>query len=59
MQSLIGTCRQFIENFAIFVSIWYELLEVNFYEVSRKTDDVTVDEKPIDLPDEDAKWTRA
>ncbi|POM71785.1 Reverse transcriptase [Phytophthora palmivora] len=60
MQSFIGSLNyysRFIEYFAIYASVLYELREADFYEITRRTkstgDDVDV------MTEENGRWTEA
>ncbi|POM77313.1 Reverse transcriptase [Phytophthora palmivora] len=60
MQSFLGSLNyysRFIEDFAIYASVLYELREVDFYEIARRTKSTGDDEKVA--TEEGNTWTEA
>ncbi|POM67692.1 Reverse transcriptase [Phytophthora palmivora] len=60
MQSFLGSLNyysRFIEDFAIYASVLYELREADFYEIARKIKSTGDDEGVV--AEEDGSWTEA
>ncbi|POM63433.1 Reverse transcriptase [Phytophthora palmivora] len=60
MQSFLGSLNyysRFIEDFAIYASVLYELREADFYEIARKIKSTGGDEGVV--AEEDCRWTEA
>ncbi|POM58113.1 Reverse transcriptase [Phytophthora palmivora] len=60
MQSFLGSLNyysRFIEDFAIYASVLYELREADFYEIARKIKSTGDDEGVV--AEEDDRWTEA
>ncbi|POM78933.1 Reverse transcriptase [Phytophthora palmivora] len=60
MQSFLGSLNyysRFIEDFAIYASVLYELREADFYEIARKVKSTGDDEGVV--AEEDGRWTEA
>ncbi|POM67622.1 Reverse transcriptase [Phytophthora palmivora] len=61
VEKLLDACDEwnlrFIEDFAIYASVLYELREADFYEIARRTKSTGDDEGVV--AEEDGRWTEA